>query len=42
MIENIANWVDQIVWDYIPQAQCYSELDLQLYKNKAISCTEVF
>ena len=27
MIENIANWVDQIVRDYIPQARCCSELD---------------
>ena len=27
MIENIANWVDQVVRDYIPHARCCSELD---------------
>ena len=30
MIENIANWVDQIVRDYIPQARCCSKLDLRI------------
>ncbi|RJF35772.1 hypothetical protein [Pseudoalteromonas gelatinilytica] len=26
MIENIANWVDKLVSDYLPQARCCSEL----------------